>query len=694
MSRDEYIEQARQILASLGLPQGQQNDRSALCLLALLNLTPGKEWAEAEAPLLGITPLMDWVREHYQKEYKPNTRETIRRQTMHQFVAAGIALYNPDDSGRPPNSPKAVYQIAPEALSLLISFGTPAWDDRLAELDVEVDSHGKMPDVVLYYVQKNWLLLVEAVTSHGPVDGKRHEELTKLFAGAKAGLIYATAFPSRAIMARYLGEIAWETEVWGRAGACEWLFSRLQVFRLNLISPRGRGTCNCFTLQKQTHESVTSSENAPSHRLMNIAVVGLSHRTAPVEVREKLSIQDHALEEAIAHLMRLPHVSEVAVLSTCNRLEIYAVASDSGKGAVEIAQFLSEHSDIPLDYLRRYLFTLLHQDACRHLMRVAAGLDSLVLGEGQILSQVKHTHKLGQKYKGIGRLLDRLFKQALSAGKSVRSNTNIGTGAMSISSAAVELVQTKVENLGDRAIAIIGAGKMSRLLVQHLASKGAARLTIVNRSQQRAAELASQFPSIPIAIAPLDGMMEAIAAADVVFTSTSACEPILNRAQLTPHVPGDRALLLCDISVPRNVAADVSEMAGVQSYNVDDLKAVVAKNAAARRKMAQEAEASLEVEIEAFEAWWRSLDAVPTISCLRDKIETIRTQELEKALSRLGTDFSEKHKDIVEALTRGIVNKILHEPMVELRSQQDEALRRQTLSSLQLLFNLQAEASQ
>jgi len=291
--KKRHIAAAGQILTSFGLPRAQRNERSALCLLALLNLTPGMPWAKAGNPLMGITPIMDWAREHYDKDYAPNTRETVRRQTMHQFVEAGIALYNPDRPDRPVNSPKAVYQIEPAALALLRAFGTDAWrntlaeylatretlsaryakertqnripveiaPDRiislssgehsdlirsiiedfaprfapgsiliyagdtgdkwgcfdaalLAELNVAVDAHGKMPDVVLYYPARNWLLLVESVTSHGPVDGKRHDELARLFAESSAGLVFVTAFPGRAVMSRYLGEIAWETEVW------------------------------------------------------------------------------------------------------------------------------------------------------------------------------------------------------------------------------------------------------------------------------------------------------------------------------------------------------------------------------------------------------------------------------------------------------------------------------------------------
>jgi len=293
VKNNKHIDEAYKILISLGLPRTQQNERSALCLLALLNLTPSKTWGQAENPLVGITPIMDWSREHYGKDYAPNSRETFRRQTMHQFVDAGIALYNPDKTDRPVNSPKAVYQVAPAVLTLLHSFGTAQWHDNLtaylslnqtlaakyamereqnripmqiapgkeitlspgghseliraivedfaprfapgsvliyagdtgdkwgyfdavllAELGVDVDSHGKMPDVVFHFVEKNWLLLVESVTSHGPVDGKRHAELAQLFAGSTAGLVYVTAFPNRTIMSRYLGEIAWETEVW------------------------------------------------------------------------------------------------------------------------------------------------------------------------------------------------------------------------------------------------------------------------------------------------------------------------------------------------------------------------------------------------------------------------------------------------------------------------------------------------
>lgn len=421
---------------------------------------------------------------------------------------------------------------------------------------------------------------------------------------------------------------------------------------------------------------------------MNIAVVGLTHKTAPVEVREKLSIPEPVCDKAIAQLCSYPHIEEVAVLSTCNRLELYLVTSDTEQGIREVNQFLSEHSKLPSSRLRPYLFTLLHQDAVMHLMRVASGLDSLVLGEGQILAQVKQCHKLGQQHRGIGRILNQLFKQGISAGKRVRTETSIGTGAVSISSAAVELAQMKVDQLSDQRVTIIGAGKMSRLLVQHLLSKGATNIVILNRSMERARELANLFPDAHLRLLPIADMIDAIAQSDIVFTSTSSTEPILDRANLEPVLDPNQPLMVIDIAVPRNVAADVNELPTVRAFNVDDLKAVVAQNQESRRQMAMEAEALLDEEVETFEAWWRSLETVSTISCLRDKVEAIRAQELEKALSRLGTEFGDRHREVIEALTKGIVNKILHDPMVQLRSQQDIEARRQAMETLELLFNL------
>ncbi len=422
---------------------------------------------------------------------------------------------------------------------------------------------------------------------------------------------------------------------------------------------------------------------------MNIAVVGLSHKTAPVEVREKLSIPTPQTEEAMAQLTSYPHISEVSILSTCNRLEIHIVTEETEAGVREVTQFLSDYGKVPLRELRAHLFILLHQDAVMHLMRVSAGLDSLVLGEGQILSQVKHAHKLAQQHKGCGRILNQLLKQSISAGKRVRTETSIGTGAVSISSAAAELAKMKQPNLANCRISILGAGKMARLLVQHLLSKDPCQITILNRSIKRADELAAQFNGAGIQTGTLDAMLETVSASDVVFTCTSATEPILDRVRLEGVLQPGQALMLFDIAVPRNVHTDVNDLAAVQAFNVDDLKAVVAQNQESRRQMALEAEALLDEEVDSFIDWWRSLDTVLTISSLRKKVESIRQQELEKALSRLGNEFAGKNQAVIEALTRGIVNKILHDPMVQLRSQRDIDARKQAMQTLHTLFDLE-----
>jgi glutamyl-tRNA reductase len=425
---------------------------------------------------------------------------------------------------------------------------------------------------------------------------------------------------------------------------------------------------------------------------MNIAVIGLSHKTAPVDIREKLSVPDTQMEAAIQNLRDRHHIQEATILSTCNRLEIYIVTPAADRGVQEAIQFLAEYGKIPLTALKQHLFILLHEDAVMHLMRVAGGLDSLVLGEGQILAQVKQTHKVGQQYQGIGPILNRLFKQALTAGKRVRTETSIGTGAVSISSAAVELAHMKVKDFTEHRIAILGAGKMSRLLVQHLISKGATDVTILNRSAKRAEDLKQMFTAIDLQIHPIGEMMTKISTSTIVFTSTSATEPLLNAAKLEAVLDPDRQLMIFDISVPRNVDSDANTLANVRAFNVDDLKAVVAQNQESRRKMAIEAEGILAEEVENFNSWWRFLDTVPTIGCLQDKMEKIRIQEMEKALSRLGAEFGERHQDAIEALTKGIIKKIMHDPLIQLRAQQDIEARKKAVQTLQLLFNLDTDS--
>jgi glutamyl-tRNA reductase len=329
-------------------------------------------------------------------------------------------------------------------------------------------------------------------------------------------------------------------------------------------------------------------------------------------------------------------------------------------------------------------------------MRVAAGLDSLVLGEGQILSQVKKMVRLGQEHHSVGPILNRLLNQAVSTGKRVRTETNLGTGAVSISSAAVELAQLKVGQarglddlvpLDQEQVAVVGAGRMARLLLQHLQAKGCRGVVLLNRTVSRAEALAADFPALPVQCRPLDDFDHCLSTCSLVFTSTAAEDPIITAERLSA-LNRRSSLMLVDIGVPRNISADVVHLSGVQAYNVDDLQEVVARNQEARREMAAEAEGLLEEESRLFLEWWDGLEAVPVVNRLRRQLEDIREQELQKALSRMGPDLSARERKVVEALSKGIINKILHTPVTNLRAPQPRPQRHVAIRVLEQLFEL------
>ena len=429
---------------------------------------------------------------------------------------------------------------------------------------------------------------------------------------------------------------------------------------------------------------------------MHIAVVGLSHRTAPVEIRERLSIAEQSMEDSLQRLRADEQVLEASILSTCNRLEIYTLLRNPEQGVSAVGSFLSQHSGLELSELMPHLFAYHHEEAISHLMRVAAGLDSLVLDEGQILSQVKKMYRLGQEHRSIGPILNRLLNQAVSTGKRVRSETNLGTGAVSISSAAVELAQLKVGQargiddlvpLDQEQIAVVGAGRMARLLLQHLQSKGASGVVLLNRTVSRAEEMAADFPGLPVQCRPLSDLNHCLSTCSLVFTSTGADDPIITAERLG-QLNRRSSLMLVDIGVPRNISADVSELSGIAAYDVDDLQEVVARNQEARREIAAEAEGMLQQEGQQFIEWWDGLEAVPVANRLRTQLEEIREQELQKALSRMGPDLSARERKVVEALSKGIINKILHGPVTKLRAPQPRQQRHQAMKVVQDLFDL------
>ncbi|XP_078430651.1 glutamyl-tRNA reductase 2-like [Wolffia australiana] len=434
----------------------------------------------------------------------------------------------------------------------------------------------------------------------------------------------------------------------------------------------------------------------------SVAVIGLSVHTAPVEMREKLAVPEALWSRAIGELCDLHHIEEAAVLSTCNRMEIYVVALSWNRGIREVVGWMSRVSGIPVEELRQHLFMLRDGDAIRHLFEVSSGLDSLVLGEGQILAQVKQVVRVGQASGGLGKVVDRLFKDAITAGKRVRSETNISAGAVSVSSAAVELALAKLPK--SRALSarmlVVGAGKMGRLVVKHLAAKGCAAVVVANRSPERVAALREEMADIEITYRPLSELRACAAAADVIFTSTAAEAPLFLKHDVEAlPAPGEAAggsRLFVDIAVPRNVGACVSAAAGARVFNVDHLREVVEANREDRLRKAAEAQSIIAEELRRFEAWRDSLETVPTIKGLRSYAERIRLAELDKCLQKIGDEeLRKRFRKALDEMSSGIVNKLLHGPLQHLRCDGndsrnlDEML--ENMHALNRMFSLDTE---
>ncbi|KAL6545849.1 Glutamyl-tRNA reductase 1, chloroplastic [Orobanche gracilis] len=446
------------------------------------------------------------------------------------------------------------------------------------------------------------------------------------------------------------------------------------------LIPRCEVTANLEEIQSKSSslsalELLKSSAADPRYtkETSSIVVTGFNYRTASIEIREKLSIPEVRWPQVIAELCDLNHIEEAAVLSTCNRMEIYVVALSQQRGIKEVTEWMSMLSSVPVSELCQHRFVLSNKDATRHLFEVSSGLDSLILGEGQILSQVKQVVKTGQGVPGFGRKISGLFKHAITVGKRVRTETSISTGSVSVSSAAVELAMMKIpESSHDIArMLVVGAGKMGKLVVKHLAAKGCRKIVVVNRTEDKVASLCEELKDVEIVYKPFSEMLDCSAQADVIFTCTASKTLLFSKEEvrmLPPvgsHVGGWR--LFIDISVPRNVEPFVSEIETARVYNVDDLKEVVASNKEERLQRATEALAIILEEVKQFEAWKDSLETVPTIKKLRAYAERIRASEVEMCLSKMGEDITKSQKKAIHDLSLGIVNKLLHGPMQHLR---------------------------
>ncbi|XP_057421708.1 glutamyl-tRNA reductase 2-like [Lotus japonicus] len=434
----------------------------------------------------------------------------------------------------------------------------------------------------------------------------------------------------------------------------------------------------------------------------SIIAIGLNVHTAPVELREKLAIAEEKWPQVIEELCGLNHIEEAAVLSTCNRIEIYVVALSQNRGVREVTQWMSKMSGVPIPELQEHQMLLYNKDATQHLFEVAAGLDSLVLGEGQILAQVKQVVKTGQGVSGFGQMMSGMFKQAISAGKRVRSETNIASGSVSVSSAAVELAQMKLSesSFADARVLVIGSGKMGRLVIKNLAAKGCKKMVIVNRTEEKVNAIRREMKDADIVFRPLSEMLDCAAEADVIFTSTASESPLFSKENVErlPLVSqGARRRLFIDISMPRNVEPGVSDLETALVYNVDDLREVVAANKEDRLQKAMEARGIIQEELNKFEAWKDSLETVPTIKKFRAYAERISSSEVEKCLSKMGNDISKEQKDAIYSLGMGIVNKLLHGPMQHLRCDgNDNRCLSEVLENMRALnrmYDLETETS-
>ncbi|MFA5844119.1 MAG: glutamyl-tRNA reductase [Coriobacteriia bacterium] len=398
---------------------------------------------------------------------------------------------------------------------------------------------------------------------------------------------------------------------------------------------------------------------------MHLTLVGLSHKTAPVEIREKLTFPAHRQEEALSLLTGGDEVAEAIIVSTCNRTEIYAVTASEEAGARAVVDFMAGFHALDRDDLARYLYVVNGEAVVRQLFRVVASLDSMVVGEAQILGQVKEAYEHAFAAGGTGRVFNKLFRQSFEVGKRVRSETEIGENAVSISYAAVELAKKVFETLEGRTILVLGAGKMSELTAKHLLSNGVRKVLVANRTYERAVELAERFSGEPIRY---EDLFERMREADIVISSTAATHYVIDRDRVAGAMRGrgPRPLFLIDIAVPRDIDPAVNDLANVFLYDIDDLNGVVSSNLEERTREARRAEVIIEEEFHEFAAWLESMEVVPTVAAIRSDAERVRQEELAKALKRL-EGLSEKELATVDALTCAIVNKMLHGPTSRLK---------------------------
>ena len=424
---------------------------------------------------------------------------------------------------------------------------------------------------------------------------------------------------------------------------------------------------------------------------MHIVIIGLSHKTAPVEIREKLAFAPTAMERPLRQMLELATISEGLIVSTCNRVELCAVTKEPDAAIAELRRFLAEYHEVSPEEINENLFDYQGEEAIRHLFRVSSSLDSMVLGEPQILGQIKTAYGYAAEFKTAGLILNRFLHKAFSVAKRVRTETAIASNAVSVSFAAVELARKIFDRIDNKGVMIIGAGEMCELAARHFVANGISKVLVTNRTFERAEKLAAEFNGKAV---PFDSFVDHLAEVDIIMTSTGAPNFILGKRQMEEVLKRrkNRPMFLIDIAVPRDIDPKVNDISNTYLYDVDDLQGVVQANLKERQKEAGKAEAIVEQEIGQFHLWLGNLEVKPTVIALRRKLDEIRQQELEKTFGNL-KDLTGKQRKSIEAMAGAIINKILHKPTAILKNSQNDMSGEDYVDAIRTLFDLPAPSN-
>ncbi|MCI3923596.1 glutamyl-tRNA reductase [Paenibacillus sp. TRM 82003] len=422
---------------------------------------------------------------------------------------------------------------------------------------------------------------------------------------------------------------------------------------------------------------------------MHIVVIGLNYRTAPVEIRERFAIAPERLPEAVREMKAWKSVLECVIVATCNRTELYAVVDRDNWCHKHVRDFMETWFGVPREDFAPYLYVHEDDEAKRHLLRVACGLDSMVLGETQILGQVRDAFFLAQSERTTGTIFNMLFKQAITVAKRAHTDTGIGENAVSVSYAAVELGKRIFGSFQNKNVLIVGAGKMSELTAKHLRANGAGTIQVTNRTYARAEELAQRFGGQAY---PFEELTRLLRGADVVITSTGSSQTILTKAQVEEAMHGrsSRPLFMIDIAVPRDLSPDIHEVPDVYLYDIDDLEGIVEANLEVRRQHSMQIEAMIDEELKIFDQWYRSLGVGPVIRALQDKASEIHKDTMESMRNKL-PDLTDRELKIIHKLTKSMLNQMMHDPIQRVKEMAPERHGDEALEYVSKLFALEAQ---